>query len=94
LDVSHSLASAMNENPRMKLMFCSGYEDLATPYFATDYTLDHMMVPGALRQNITHKMYEGGHMLYHVQKSLEQLKADVAVFMEGAITAPATHQSP
>jgi len=71
-------------------MFANGYQDLATPYFSTDYTLDHMELPDALRQNITRKMYEGGHMLYHVEASLRQLKTDVATFIDGAIgTMPA-----
>jgi carboxypeptidase C (cathepsin A) len=90
LDVARSLSSAMNQNPRMKVMFANGYQDLATPYFSTDYTLDHMELPDALRQNITRKMYEGGHMLYHVEASLRQLKTDVATFIDGAIgTMPA-----
>jgi carboxypeptidase C (cathepsin A) len=91
MDVSRSLASAMNQNPRMKVMFASGYQDLATPYFATDYTISHMQLPASLRPNITRKMYEGGHMLYHVQASLEQLKSDVAAFMTAALPATPNH---
>jgi carboxypeptidase C (cathepsin A) len=85
LDVGPSLASAMNQNSRMKVMFCSGDTDLATPYYSTDYTLNHMLLPAPLRKNITRKIYEGGHMLYHVQASLEQLKADVTSFMNSAV---------
>src|SRR5260370_7792150 len=42
LDVATSLSEAMRENPRMRVLFASGFEDLATPYFATDYTVSHM----------------------------------------------------
>ena len=84
LDVATSLADAMRQNPRMKVLFASGYEDLATPYFATDYTIDHMDLSVALRKNVTRVMYEGGHMMYHVRESLEQLHADVAGFVRSA----------
>ena len=71
----------MRDNPRMRVMFASGYCDLATPYFATDYTIDHMNLTPQLRKNVTRKMYEGGHMLYHLRESMEKLKADVAAFV-------------
>jgi carboxypeptidase C (cathepsin A) len=86
LDVASSLASAMRENPRMHVMFASGYEDLATPFFATDYTVAHMTLGVDLRKNVTRKMYEGGHMMYHVRESLEKLHSDVAEFINGAVT--------
>ena len=40
-DTSESLRSAFAKNPYMKLFVGSGYYDLATPYFATRYTLNH-----------------------------------------------------
>ena len=41
-DTSESLRLAFVKNPYMKLFVASGYYDLATPYFATQYTLNHM----------------------------------------------------
>jgi carboxypeptidase C (cathepsin A) len=87
LDVASTLASAMHENPKMKVLFASGYTDLATPYFATDYTLAHMALAPELRKNIKRTMYEGGHMMYHVRESMEKLKSDVAEFIRGAARA-------
>ena len=84
LDVASALAGAMRENPRMKVLFASGYEDLATPYFATDFTVAHMKLTADLRKNVTRVMYEGGHMLYHVRESLEKLHGDVAAFIRSA----------
>jgi carboxypeptidase C (cathepsin A) len=84
LDVASSLSTAMRENPRMKVLFASGYEDLATPFFATDYTISHMELPEAIRKNITRTMYEGGHMMYHVHDSIQKLHADVKAFMNAA----------
>jgi carboxypeptidase C (cathepsin A) len=85
LNVASQLAEAMHENPKMHVLFASGYEDLATPYFATNYTLDHMHLPADLRKNVDRQMYEGGHMLYHVKESLEKLHKDVGEFMKQAM---------
>ena len=38
-DTSEALRSAFAKNPHMQLFVASGYYDLATPYFATEYTL-------------------------------------------------------
>lgn len=81
LNVARDLASAMRRDPKLRVMFCSGYADLATPFFGTDYTLMHMNLPPEAHRNVVRKMYEGGHMLYHVHASLEQLKKDVADFL-------------
>lgn len=84
LNVASDLARAMHENPKMHVLFASGFEDLATPYFATNYTLDHMHLPADLRKNVDRQMFEGGHMLYHVKESKEKLHNDVAEFMKQA----------
>ena len=40
LDVAPILQSAMIKSPNMKVMFCNGNADLATPYLAATYTID------------------------------------------------------
>lgn len=80
-DTSESLRSAMSRNPHMKLFVASGYYDLATPYFATKYTLDHLGLDESLRANISTAEYEAGHMMYIHAASLEKLKRDVAGFL-------------
>ncbi|MEZ5162307.1 MAG: hypothetical protein R2688_00875 [Fimbriimonadaceae bacterium] len=37
-DVSDALRKAMSRNPYMGVFVASGYYDLATPFFATEYT--------------------------------------------------------
>jgi carboxypeptidase C (cathepsin A) len=86
-DTSDALRSAFNKNPYMKLFIASGYYDLATPYFAADYTLRHMGLDPSLRANVTTTFYEAGHMMYIEQTSLAQLKRDAAAFVQNA-TAP------
>jgi carboxypeptidase C (cathepsin A) len=85
LYVADNLRSAMVKNPAMKLLVCSGYYDLATPYWATDYTISHMDLTPDLRKNIRQTYYEGGHMMYHVESERERLNKDVTGFMEWAM---------
>jgi carboxypeptidase C (cathepsin A) len=85
LNVATDLRTAMMKTPHLKVMFCSGYYDLATPYFSTNYTVDHMDLGNELRQNISIKRFVGGHMMYHVQKSLRELKANITEFMGSAV---------
>jgi carboxypeptidase C (cathepsin A) len=82
-DTSEALRSALTKNPFMKVFVASGYYDLATPYFATDYTLAHLGLDSTLRDNIATGEYEAGHMMYVDEVCLAQLKADVAKFLAG-----------
>lgn len=45
------LRKAMNQNNHLKVYVVSGFFDLATPYFATDYTLNHLGVDPNLHKN-------------------------------------------
>jgi carboxypeptidase C (cathepsin A) len=83
-DTSNALRSAFAKNPHMKLFVGSGYYDLATPYFATEYTLDHMGLDPSLRPSVTKRYYEAGHMMYIDRRSLAELKRDVAAFVQSA----------
>ena len=62
----------------------SGYFDLATPYFATEYTFSHMALAADLRSNIEVRYYRAGHMMYVHRPSLAQQKADLAAFVQSA----------
>jgi carboxypeptidase C (cathepsin A) len=84
LNVTSSLRSAMLENPHLKVLVCSGYEDLATPFLATKYTFDHLDQLDRLQANVTQTFYHSGHMIYHDATSLKQLKSNVAAFIAAA----------
>ncbi len=75
------LAFALIQNPRMKVLVQQGWFDLATPYPATTYFLDHLDVPPALRDNVTLKTYEAGHMMYIHPPSMAAFKKDLAEFI-------------
>ena len=78
VNVSDTLRSAISMNPDLRVLSCSGYYDLATPYYAMDYTISHMRLPPEHRGNITTTYYESGHMMYVREDDLRKLKQDVA----------------
>lgn len=85
LNVAEFLREAMNKNPSLKVHVANGYYDLATPYFATRYTFDHLGLEPDLQNNITMSYYEAGHMMYIHKPSLVQLKLDLANFLKSAL---------
>ena len=84
-DTSEALREAFVKNPYMKLFVASGYYDLATPYFATQYTLNHMNLNAQQHSKITLGYYEAGHMMYLRNDSLDHLKQEVSGFLTGAL---------
>jgi carboxypeptidase C (cathepsin A) len=84
-DTSASLKSAMAKNPYMKIFVAQGYYDMATPFFAAEYTISALNLDPQLRQNISFAYYEAGHMMYIEKKSLAKLKSDAADFIAKAI---------
>jgi carboxypeptidase C (cathepsin A) len=84
-DTSEALRSAFSKNPYMKLFVASGYYDLATPYFATQYTLRHMGLDPSLHGSVTTTYYEAGHMMYIDARELARLKTDAASFVRNSL---------
>jgi len=85
INVAETLRKAMSINRYLKVFVGNGYYDLATPYFATLYTFDHMDLDESLRDNISMGFYEAGHMMYIHLPSLEKLKRDLAEFVQSAL---------
>lgn len=83
LNVVDDLRAAMAKNPFLDVMFASGYYDLATPYFATIYTMQHLDL-GPLESNFTETRYLGGHMMYHNAAARLELHDDMARFYDRA----------
>ena len=85
VEVAETLRKAMTINPHLKVFVANGYFDLATPYFATEYTFHHLELDPTLRGNVAMGYYEGGHMMYVHEPSLARLKQDLAGFVKGAV---------
>ncbi len=73
VNVGENLRKAMTTNSALRVMVANGYYDLATPYFATEYTFNHLGLPVELRKNIEMHYYEAGHMMYVHKPSLSNL---------------------
>ncbi len=87
LNTAELLHQAMSRHPHLKVWIAHGYYDLATPYFATDYTVRQMGLDAAVRGNVTQTFYEGGHRMYMVPKELAKLKVDAAKFYDATLQA-------
>ena len=86
--VGTDLAEALRSNPSLRVEAENGYYDLATPFFATEYTMDHLGLRPDLRGHVTLKYYDAGHMMYLYPPALAQLKSNIAQFI-AANTHPA-----
>jgi carboxypeptidase C (cathepsin A) len=78
----------MHKNPYLQVLVMSGYYDHATPYFASDYTIDHMQLDPALQDNITVAYYEAGHMMYVREADHRKSREDFLGFLERALARP------
>ena len=83
-NVEGDLIQALIANPHLKVEVENGYYDLATPFFATEYTMEHLFLPEPLQKNIAQQYYEAGHMMYVHDEDLAKLKANVGRFIESA----------
>jgi carboxypeptidase C (cathepsin A) len=84
-DTSAPLREALAKNPYMRVYIASGYYDLATPYYATLYTLNHMGLDQAAHDRFTLEEFPVGHMVYVEKGALAKLQDDVAAFIALAV---------
>ncbi|MCS6799472.1 MAG: peptidase S10 [Myxococcota bacterium] len=76
-----SLRKVMATNTHLEVLFACGIYDLATPFLATDYTIDHLGLPAEAMSRIHVRRYEAGHMMYVHPPSLQALQRDVVGWM-------------
>jgi carboxypeptidase C (cathepsin A) len=80
-NVLPDLASAMKQNPNLRVMVNGGYYDLATPYYEGWFEMHHLPIPPALEKNLSFHYYPSGHMVYAHEQSLKELHDAVAGFI-------------
>ena len=75
------LAAAMRQNPYLKVLSLNGWYDMATPFFGTEYDLNHMMLEPAQQRNLEFRYYPSGHMVYLNPDALHSMRLDVERFI-------------
>jgi carboxypeptidase C (cathepsin A) len=77
-------------NPNLKVLVNNGYFDLATPFFATQYTFNHLGFDPTYPSRVSMAFYNAGHMMYIRRADREALKANIANFINAASNVQAT----
>lgn len=80
-DTIPDLATALAQQPSLRVLSLSGYHDLATPFRQTELDLARL---GAAVSAVQVKVYPGGHMTYLDDGSRPLMKADLVRFITGA----------
>jgi carboxypeptidase C (cathepsin A) len=80
VNVSNDLRDALTANPYLRVFSANGIYDLATPFFATEYSLAHLGLNPALQPHITFAYYSSGHMIYLNAAAHAAFKADLLKF--------------
>ena len=86
LYITDDLQDTLLQHPHLRVQFVSGRFDLATPFFAADYTVDRMQLDPAARDRVSHLYFPSGHMIYHNRTAAQDLSAA----MDRFVTAPPT----
>ncbi len=84
-DTSIRMKDAMAKNPYMRVWLAQGYYDMATPFFAAEYTVSALNLDPTLRRNIGFTYYEAGHMMYIDIRQLKKLHDDAAAFISNSL---------
>jgi len=82
VNVMDMLRQAMTQNHDLKVMVATGYYDLATPFYAAEYTVSHLGLEPALSSHISLTYCDAGHMLYTKQSCRDSLHTDMAGFYQ------------
>jgi carboxypeptidase C (cathepsin A) len=85
VNTAEMLRQAIVQAPNLRVLVVSSYYDLATPFFATEYTFSHLGLDPSLQGNITFAYCDAGHMLYTYKPCLDTLQRSMAEFYHSAL---------
>ncbi|MGH9740018.1 MAG: S10 family peptidase [Candidatus Acidiferrales bacterium] len=85
-NVENDLVQELLDNSALQVQVENGYFDLATPFFATEFTMNHLLLPKTARDRIHLQYYDAGHMMYLHVPDLEKLSANVRTFISSVST--------
>ena len=86
-NTGENLRLAMAENPYLHVMVQSGYFDGATNYFDAKYTMWQLDPSGQMKERLSFKGYESGHMMYLRYEDLRQSNQDIRDFIKQSTPA-------
>ena len=83
--VEGDLIRELIDNPHLQIQIENGYFDMATPFFATEYTIDHALLPLNVQDRVHLQYYTSGHMIYLHDEDRVKLKSNIAGFIDSAL---------
>jgi carboxypeptidase C (cathepsin A) len=83
--VEGDLIRELIENTHLQIQIENGYFDMATPFFATEYTIDHALLPLNVQDRVHLQYYNSGHMIYLHDEDRIKLKSNIAGFIDNAV---------
>jgi len=89
MNVADDLRRAMNRNKALRVYVANGYHDLATPFFASEYTFDHLFLPEEVKANVVMEYFDAGHMMYVKRSEQAKLTRGLAAFYAAGVPATA-----
>ncbi|MBZ9730988.1 carboxypeptidase [Salegentibacter sp. JZCK2] len=84
-NTGENLRQAMAQNPNLDVMIQSGYFDGATTYFNAKYTMWQLDQSGKMKDRLSFKGYESGHMMYLRAEDLKNANDDIREFIENSL---------
>jgi carboxypeptidase C (cathepsin A) len=88
VNTAELLRQAMSQEPHLKVMIANGYYDLATPFYATEYTVNHLGLDPALSGHVSLTYCGAGHMLYTKKSCLDGLSKSMTDFYQQTAGTP------
>jgi carboxypeptidase C (cathepsin A) len=79
-----ALQSAMAKNKFLKVMAMEGMYDLATPFYASTYTFQHLRLNADYRKNISFADFKSGHMVYTDAVASAEMKRALDAWYQAA----------
>lgn len=84
-ETSSALSRLLLRNPHFRVLYCCGYYDLACPFNASHFTVNHMGLDSATRSHVSFAYYPAGHMMYIEKSSRKKLHDDAASFVTSTL---------
>ena len=75
----------MAQNPNLDVLIQSGYFDGATTYFNAKYSMWQLDPSGKMKDRLSFKGYQSGHMMYLRNEDLEKANDDLREFIQNSL---------